>query len=105
LGWLVIVLLALLVVALGVLSGSAFTATIAALAGALSIAWYYWITTCRPAVCRIIKAVAIGTGAGAAVLAVCLLAGSTWPQLVPVLITSAVAAAAALVYGLVKRCW
>lgn len=97
---LTIVLLIMLIVALGALSGQ-----LPLIVGAVVAVWCiasgsYWIKHCKPGKERILKALLIGSAYGAVILGGLLIGGLSTPLLVPVLVTSAVVA---VVMGIAVR--
>lgn len=104
--WLALVLLiAILIVFAGVLTGAALTASVTAAIAALAATASMWIKNCKPSLCTKLKCVLAGTAIGAAALFILLLMGVSAPQLVTVLIISAVIAIAVFVICLIKKCF
>jgi hypothetical protein len=96
---LTIVLLIMLIVALGALSGQLPLIVGAVVAALLIATGSYWIKHCNPGKMRILKALLIGSAYGAVILAGLLIGGLRTPQLVGVLIASAVVAVLAAIFS------
>ncbi len=103
--WLTAVLLALLVVVAGSVSGpwlaGAGVPVLVALAGIAAV----WVTQCRPGPGARLATVVAGAGGGGLALSALLLLGVGAPQLVPVLAVSLAVAAGAFLAGWLRRFW
>ena len=64
----------------------------------------FWIRYCRPRECRIIKTIIAGFGSGAIVLAVFILIGISFPQLVTALAASTIITGIAVLVGRLRHC-
>ena len=105
LGWLSSVLLALLIVAIGALSGIALTVVPVLLGVILFVVAAVWFSKCDSRLCRWVKAVMAAAVLGGAILAVLALVGTSAPQLVPVLCADIVLFALSFLIGSVKKCF
>jgi Glutaminase len=93
-------LLTALVIIAGIVTGGMLVAVEAVVIVLLAIIIYYWMKICQPSVCKLLLTVLIAVGLGAVVLLILMLLGFSAPQLVGVLVGSAVITA---VMALV--CW
>ena len=85
----VTLLIALLVVAIGAIKGSLAAVTGMGILALAMGAVYCWINSCRANKCQLLRALSIGTGMGAIVLALLAIFGVSTPQLVSMFIVSA----------------
>lgn len=99
-GILIMLLLAALIIVSGAITGTIRTILVAAIAAIILGLGYYWISTCRPSICRRFKTIFFGVGAGTVVLALLWLADVVSPQMKGVLITGGIVT---VITGLV--CW
>ncbi len=89
-GILIMLLLAVLIIVSGAVTGTIRTILVSAIAAIILGLGYYWIKTCSPSVCRRFKTIFFGIGAGTVLLALLWLAGVSSPQMKGVLITGGV---------------
>jgi heme/copper-type cytochrome/quinol oxidase subunit 4 len=97
---LILLLLAVLIIVSGATTGTIRTILVSAIAAILLGLGYYWIKTCSPSICRRLKTIFFGVGAGTVVLALLWLTGTGSPQMEGVLITGG---AVTVITGLI--CW
>ncbi|HEX7904668.1 MAG TPA: protein-glutamine glutaminase family protein [Chitinophagaceae bacterium] len=100
LSFFVILLIAVLIILSGALSGSSLPIAVIIALALLIFVLNYWMKQCKPGICSILKAILFGAGTGTVVLAILLLIGATSSQLVAVLTGSAIVT---LITGIL--CW
>lgn len=100
-----ILLIALLVVGSGTQSGGVVALGGIPVVVLLSGVFALWRSRCRPGICRLLRAVLIGAGLGAIVLALLMAFGISAPQLIAVLLASIGVVAVTAVVSWVKGCF
>lgn len=103
--WAAALLVALLVVGTGVLSGGLIAAADLPVAILLALATYYWLRSCRPSWCKRLRVLLTGLAIGTIALAILAVIGMTSAQLIPTLIVAAIATVVVLVICLVRSCF
>ncbi|MDJ0694904.1 M4 family metallopeptidase [Mastigocoleus sp. MO_188.B34] len=96
------VLLAVFIVALGILSN---WVTVAAIAVFLAVVVCTWVIQFQPKFCRLLRAFIAGAGSGALILAIALLLGVTAPQLIGALICIVILVTIAVMVGTLRNCF
>ena len=101
----IVVLLAMLVVVLGALSGGLLALVAIPLVLLLTCVGYFWLNRCQPSMCRLQQTVIAGVGTGATILAILALLGLSAPQLVTILAGSIVITGASALVAWLGRCY
>jgi hypothetical protein len=99
------VLLAMLVVVLGSLTGALLITVGTPVIALLLIVGYYWMKECKPDECRLLRTILVSVGSGAVILVFLLLLGMSTPQIVAVLAASLVTTGISALVCRVRRCF
>jgi multisubunit Na+/H+ antiporter MnhB subunit len=102
--FLAIVLLVILIIVSGTLTGGIGVAVIAAVSALLLGTGYYWIRNCKPSICRVLLSILVGLGIGSLALAILWLLGVSTPQIEGVLVTSVVITGIVAIVSKVRGC-
>jgi hypothetical protein len=99
------VLIAALITVLGAFTEAAYNVVVAVVAVLLVIVALVWAIKCHPRLCRLLRRFIAGAGLGAVMLAVLALLGITALQMFPVLCVVIILLAAAILLGVVQKCF
>jgi hypothetical protein len=105
LSWAAALLVALLAIGSGILSGGWVAAADVPTVALLIWATYYWLRSCRPSWCKRLRSLLIGLAIGTIVLAILAIVGMTSGQLIATLVVAAILTVITLVICLVRRCF
>jgi hypothetical protein len=100
-----VLLIAMLVVGIGVLTGGLLAITGIPVFALFVGAVYFWKNKCRPKICQLYRALLAGLGIGTVILALLAVIGISTPQLITTLIVSAGAITVTAIVSWVKGCF
>lgn len=100
-----ILLIAILEVGIGALTGGLMAITGILVFALLIGTVYFWINKCRPKMCQLLRALLAGAGIGAIILALLAVIGISTPQLITTLIVSVGITAVTAIVSWVKGCF
>lgn len=100
-----VLLIAMLVVSIGALTGGLLAMIGVPMFALLIGAAYYWIKNCRPNLCKLLRALLTGVGIGAIILTALIVFGMSSPQLTSALIVSTGATVLTAIVSWQKGCF
>ncbi len=100
-----VLLIAMLVVGIGALTGSLMAMTGIPIFALLIGVVYFWINNCRPKMCQFLRTLIAGAAIGTIILAVLAMFGISTLQLITTLIVSSTITAATAIVSWVKGCF
>lgn len=100
-----VLLIAMLVVGIGALTGGLMAMTDVPIFVLLIGAAYFWVNKCRPKMCQLLRALIAGAGIGTIILALLAVFRISTPQLITTLIVSSGITAVTAIVSWVKGCF